>query len=150
MLLLNPCLTLSSPFESRMMSVAFFAVQTLLLACCMALLANALGAHSQYGLDLQLAPADTPPNPNRLHHQGCNVSFTKAAVFLIPEEELGWAEYACLADSILRGLFYQISCVLLTAALLIVFGVFLVMSMFVMDLAYLFGRAVAGAGITKE
>ena len=147
MILLNTWLTLTCPLETRMMSVAFFALQTLLLACCMALLANLFGAHTEYGLDLKRLPSEPP---HQFHHQECNVTFARAMVFLMPVEELELKEYTCLFESMLRGVLYQISCVLLTAALLLVFGVFLVMSMFVMDLVYYFGRAVADAGVAKE
>jgi hypothetical protein len=145
MILLNTWLALPRPLEARMMSAAFFVLQTLLLACCIAVLANLLGAHTQYGLELQRAP----PN-GQFHHQECNVTFARAMVFLLPVEELELEEYTCLFESMLRGVLYQISCVLLTAALLLVFGVFLVMSMFVMDLVYFFGQAVADAGMAKE
>ena len=90
-----------------------------------------------------------------IHHDGCNVTFVPTPIFspmpflviLMPNSRLDFTAQKCLLSSLADQAIYQISCVLLTVALLFVLTLFLIMGMFIMDMIYHVGRAVVDTGV---
>ena len=147
MILLNAAHTFVRPVELHMTSALFFLSQVAIMAGCMVLL-------SQW-LHWMLTPSSSPA-PLSFRYDRCNITFVHAPILpfsaspnVFVPVSLDWEDAGCLLVSLGNFLFFHLCCFLLTLALLVVFGTFLVMALFLLDLIHYFWRGVID-GLTKE
>jgi hypothetical protein len=157
MALLHSVYPLLRPIHPRFMLGIIFLTHVAILAGLMGLLANWIQSTA---LPLTHPPPTHPqPTLTNFYYEKCNITFAPAHIstyplsfppLLVPQGHLDWKDHSCLIQSALNVLIYHISCLLLAGALLIVFSVFLVLLMFLMDLLYFFWRGLVDAEIHAD
>jgi hypothetical protein len=156
MILLNNYLRLTREFEQRAMSAVYFTLQSLFVGCIVYILAGFLSGIRISGKNLELEDNRVlwGIQQNRpgytYHHDSCNVTFEPTSLLapvpffavLMPSARLDYEAGMCLLASLADNIMYQISCVLLTVALLFVLTAILILGIFMMDIFYHFWLAV--------